>query len=194
MKNSVKLRDDTEVFIRKMRKDDLIKSLDFFQSLPAEDRAYLRRDVTRKSVIQQRIHETESKKIKRLVAVYEGAIVADAALELQTHSWKTHVGEFRLIVAPEFRRKGLGMVMARELYFLALKENLEEIMVKMMRPQVAAHRIFKRLGFDDAVTLPEYVTDLSGTKQDLILMRCNLKDMWQELEYFLQESDWHRTR
>ena len=59
--------------------------------------------------------------------------LADGTLELEGHEWKEHVGELRLIVARSYQRKGLGMVMARELYGLAVNEELEEIMVRMMR-------------------------------------------------------------
>lgn len=194
MENLVKLKDGTEVVIRSLTKDDLKRSLAFFQALSAADRAYLRRDVTSPSVVKQRILEMKLKNVRRLVAVYGDEIVADGALELEGQSWKEHVGELRLIVAPAFQRKGLGMLMARELYFLATSEKLEEIVVKMMRPQIAAHSIFKRLGFHEEVTLHDYVKDQSGSKQDLVLMRCDLKSMWRELQDFLEQSDWQRMR
>jgi L-amino acid N-acyltransferase YncA len=194
MRSTVNLTDGTGVVIRSLRRDDLPGSVAFFRSLPAEDRAYLRRDVTRKSVIEQRIREAELNKVRRLVALFDEKIVADGALELKDHDWQDHVGELRLIVAPRLQRKGLGMLMARELYFLAAREKLEEIVVKMMRPQIAAYRIFKRLGFREEATLRDYVKDLSGSRQDLVVMRCDLKSMWLELQEFLEESDWHRTR
>ncbi len=190
MGNLVKLKDGTKVVIRSFAKDDLKRSLAFFQALSAEDRAYLRRDVTRQSVVEQRIREMELKKVRRLVAVYGDEIVADGALELEGHGWKEHVGELRLMVAPAFQRKGLGMLMARELYFLATSEKLEQIVVKIMRPQIAAHSIFKRLGFCEEATLRDYVKDQSGSKQDLVVMRCDLKSMWRELQDFLEQSDW----
>lgn len=194
MRNVVKLKDGTEVIIRPLTKDDLGKSLAFFQALPAEDRRYLRRDVTKREVVWQRIRAIELGKVKRLVAISGEEIVADGALELEGHGWKEHIGELRLIVAHPFQRKGLGMLMARELFFLAANAKVEEIVVKMMRPQIAALSIFKRLGFCEDVTLRDYVTDLSGSKQDLIVMRCDLKSLWREMEDFLAEIDWQRTR
>jgi len=104
------------------------------------------------------------------------------------------VAEIRLIVGVDHRRKGLGMLMARELYLLAAAEKVEQVVVKMMRPQHAAHDIFRRLGFSDQALLPEYVKDRSGRRQDLILMRCDLQAMWKRLEDYLQELDWQRTR
>lgn len=194
MENVVTLRDGTKVVIRPMVKDDLERSLSFFKALSPEDRAYLRRDVTNPAVVEQRIREMEVNKVGRLVAVFEDKIIADGALEREGYGWKEHVGELRLIIAPEFQRKGLGMLLARELYFLAAQSNLEEIVVRMMGPQAAALSIFKRLGFVEKATLRDYVKDRKGIKQDLVIMRCDLKSMWRELQDFLEQSDWGRSR
>jgi L-amino acid N-acyltransferase YncA len=190
----VKLKDGTEALIRPMRPDDLDRSCAFFQRLPEYDRVFLRVDVTKRKQVERRIRLMKSGTVKRIIAVVDDRIVADGALELAGHEWKEHVGELRLIVGPEFQRKGLGMLMARELYRLAHAEKLEEIVVRMMRPQYAAHNIFRRLGFRDQTLLPEYVTDRTGKRQDLILMRCDLKQIWQELEDYFENLDWQRTR
>ncbi len=113
---------------------------------------------------------------------------------LETDEWQEHIGEIRLIVARPFQRKGLGILMARELYLLATRKKVEVIVVKMMRPQVAAISIFHRLGFSEDATLTDYVEDLSDSKQDLIVMRCDLKALMKEMEDYLAESDWQRTR
>jgi hypothetical protein len=84
--------------------------------------------------------------------------------------------------------------MARELYSLAASERVEEIIVRMMKPQAAAQSIFRRLGFREEFVLPEYVKDTGGAKQDLIVMRCNLEALWKELEDYLAMSDWRRAR
>ena len=190
----VTLKGGSVVLIRPMRSDDLDRSCAFFEAIPSEDRGFLRVDVTKREMVAHRIRLMETGQVRRLVAVADDAIVADGALELSGHGWKQHVAEIRLIVAVDYRRKGLGMLMARELYLLAAAEKVEQVVVKMMRPQYAAHDIFKRLGFGEQALLPEYVKDRDGRKQDLILMRCDLQAMWKRLEDYLQELDWQRTR
>jgi L-amino acid N-acyltransferase YncA len=194
MQKSVKLKDRTEVLIREMRGDDLDESYDFFTSLPEADRAYLRRDVSQREVVEQRIAEIESGAVMRLVAVADGQIVADGSLEISREEWKKHIGELRLIVAEPYRRKGVGALMARELYLLAASKKMDEIVVRMMRPQDAALSIFRKLGFREEASLSDWVQDQAGRKQDLILMRCNLEALWQKMEDFLSSSDWERTR
>lgn len=194
MEKTVHLKDGTEVVIRPLTAEDLDRSSAFFQGLPAEDREYLRVDVTRPDVVERRIREVAGGKVKRLVAVVNEEIVADGALELGGHDWTCHVGELRLIVARDFQRKGLGMLMARELYALAASEKVEQVIVSMMRPQTAARNIFRKLGFREEITLRDHVKDRSGRTQDLIIMRCDLEALWRELETRFADSDWQRTR
>jgi L-amino acid N-acyltransferase YncA len=194
MKKKAKLKDGSEVFIRELEKDDLDKSLAFFRALPKEDRAYLRVDVTKRDVVERRIKAMESEEISRLVAVVDEEIVADGSLERERQEWKKHIAELRLIVAHPYQRKGLGLLMARELFALAASKKVEEILVKIMAPQVGALSIFKRLGFHQDAVLHDYVKDIDGEKHDLILMRCDLESLWRKLGDFMTDFDWQRTR
>ncbi|MFC2085415.1 GNAT family N-acetyltransferase, partial [Bacteroidota bacterium] len=190
MEKEVKLKDGSEVLVRDLNSNDVEKSFAFFQKLPVEDRIYLRVDVTKKENVEKRIKIMNYQRVKRLSAFYNNEIVADGALELEGHGWKEHTAELRLIVAEDFRRKGLGIILAGELFNLGLKEGVEEILVKMMKPQAAAQSIFHRLGFHHDIVLSNYVKDQSGKKQDLIIMRCSLKDLWEELEDYFHEKDY----
>lgn len=194
MTKQVKLKDGTEVLIRQMTADDLEGSVAFFAALPEEDRAYLRRDVTNRDVVVQRTKEIESGAIQRIVAEVDGELVADGALEISGEDWKKHMGEIRLIVARPFRRKGLGVLMTHELYDLATAARVEEIIVKLMAPQEAGRGILEQLGFEQQTIIPDYVQDMGGGKQDLVLMRCDLEALWRKMEDYLSTGDWEHAR
>lgn len=194
MKKNVKLKDGTEIVLRQLKKKDRNRLTVFFRSLPKEDRIYLRVDITDKETIKQIIKSSKLGESRRIIALDNDNIVATGLLELEKRKWKKHFGEIRLLVSKSYRRKGLGMLLARELYLLAISEKVEDIIVKMMKPQVAAIDIFKRMGFKEEAVLPDYVKDLEGTKRDLIIMRCDVNEMWKELEEYLADSDWQRTR
>ena len=194
MNKNVKLKDGTEIVLRQLKKRHRNQLTVFFKSLPKEDRTYLRVDVTDKKTIKQIIQSSKLGDCKRVIALDKNNIVADGLLELEKRKWKKHFGEIRLLVSKTYRRKGLGMLLARELYLLAISEKVEEIIVKMMKPQMAAINIFKRMGFKQEAVLPDYVKDLEGTTRDLIIMRCDVNEMWKELEEYLEDSDWQRTR
>ena len=194
MEKTVALKDGTEVTIRDMAPGDVQRSFDFFAELPKEDRKYLRVDVTRWEFVERRIDDIDPLRVRRLVVIHDDTIVADGALELQGHGWGDNIAEIRLIVSHEFQRRGLGLLLARELYFLAAEAKVDRIVARMMRPQVGAQRIMRRLGFHDEFLIPEHVRDQDGNWQDLIIMRCNLEDLWREMEGVFEGSDirWHR--
>jgi L-amino acid N-acyltransferase YncA len=185
----VKLKDNQEVLIRPMQRDDLEASFAFFRALPEENRLSLRRDLSIREVIEERIREMEEGGVKRLVAVADEIIVADGALEFSHFGWERHLAELRLFVATRFQRKGLGLMMAGALYDLAGSAGIEEIVVKVMASQAAALRIFDKLGFRQEVVLRGYVKDMRGNRKDLVLMRRRLEDLWQTYEDFMRETD-----
>ncbi|MBM3304340.1 MAG: GNAT family N-acetyltransferase [Candidatus Aminicenantes bacterium] len=189
-----KLKDGTEVTIRRLMMEDLDLLMEFFLALPMEDRKYLKFDVTDRKAVQRRLRRVESGDDIRVVAVHGGLIIASGALELSGEAWSKHQGEIRLIVARPFQQRGLGAIMIRELYFIAVQNNLQTIVAKMMRPQVGAQKIFRRLGFRDDSLMPDFVKDIKGGSQDLIVMTCDVKQLWKQLDRMFSESDWQRCR
>ncbi len=192
MKKTVTLKDDTQVQIRSLAKKDIEKSTTFFNQLPFDDRKYLRVDVTQPEFARKRIKA--SLFVDRVVALYDDEIIAEGSLERDDRGWKSHFGEIRIIVAKPFQRKGLGMVLARELYFIAVSYQLDDVVAKIMKPQSSAIKAFKRMGFRTKTTIPDYVTDSTGTRQDLVILRCPLGDLLRELHLHLKDSDWQRSR
>ncbi|NTU50827.1 MAG: GNAT family N-acetyltransferase, partial [Candidatus Aminicenantes bacterium] len=116
------------------------------------------------------------------------------ALELSGDAWSKHHGEIRVIIAHPFQKRGLGTVMIRELYFIAVQNQIQTIVARMMRPQVGAQKIFRRLGFREESMMPDFVKDLQGSSQDLIVMTCDVKELWKQLDRTFSESDWQRCR
>ncbi len=188
------LKDGTKVLIRGLKLDDLERLMRFYLFLPEEDRKYLRVDVTNKNVVEQRIRLIERGNIFRIIALGGDDIVADGALELTEEEWRKNQAELRIIVARPFQHKGLGTIMMRQLYYLAMEKNVETVIVQMMRPQVAAINICRKLGFHEEVLIPDYVRDQTGKPQDLIIMKSNIRDLLNEIEHFYSDSDWERCR
>lgn len=188
------LKDGTKVVMRNLTLNDLDRIMRFYSSLPSEDRKYLRVDVTNKNIVEQRIRAIELGNVIRIIALHGDDIIADGALELTTEEWRKHQGELRVIIAKKFQRKGLGMIIMRELYFLAVEKKVEKVVVKMMRPQIAVRTICKKLGFHEELLIPDYVRDQTGKSQDLVIMTCEINDFWKELDHFYKDSDWQRCR
>jgi len=194
MDKTERMKDGTEVTIRRLVANDIDRLMEFYGSLPEEDRRYLKFDVTDRKVVAKRLRRVESGDDIRIVAVHGGVLVASGALELSGEGWSKHQGEIRVMVARPFQHRGLGTIMIRELYFIAVQNQITTIVARMMRPQAGAQKVFRRLGFREASLLPDFVKDLGGESQDLIVMRCEVKDLWRELDRHFSESDWQRCR
>ena len=194
IEKQVTLKDGREVTVRRMHADDVERSYRFFCALPTEDRKYLRVDVTRREMVERRTTEADDGRVERVVVVHDGEIVADGALELEGHGWGDKVAEVRIIVARDGQRLGLGSVVARELFHRASQHRADRIVARLMRPQEGAHRIFRRLGFNEEFLIPEHVRDQDGVWQDLIIMRCPLENLWRDMERKLADGDWLRHR
>lgn len=188
--HAVQLKDGTEILIRPLVIGDLERSFQFFQALPPEDRTYLRVDVMKRDLVERRIRSAlRSENLTRIVALAGDEIVADGSLEVGGDEWDRHVGELRVIVAHAYQRRGLGTVMMRELYIEAASRKIQEIVVRFMKPQQAAWAICRRLGFQEEILLHDYLKDVNGHRQDLILMRCDLEELWRAMEDHVERSD-----
>jgi len=194
MEKKEKMKDGTEVTVHRLTMDDLDRLMDFYSSLPFEDRQYLKFDVTDRKAVAKRLRRIETGDDIRIAAIHGGVIVASGALELSGEAWSKHQGEIRVIIARPFQHRGLGTIMIRELYFIAVQNQIQTIVARMMRPQVGAQKVFRRLGFREESMLPDFVKDIKGGAQDLIVMACDVKDLWKELDRTFSESDWQRCR
>jgi len=186
------LKDGTELLIRGLTFDDLDRLMTFYRSLPYEDRKYLRIDITDREAVEKRIRAVECGKSVRIIALHEDEIIAIGVLESGTDDWHKSHGELRVLVSKEFQCRGLGMIMIRELYLIAVEYKVEKVVAKMMKPQIGARKICRKLGFRDECVLPDYVQDQDHKDQDLVIMVCNIKDLWKEIESFYRHSDWRR--
>ena len=194
MDKTERMKDGTEVTIRRIVANDIDRLMDFYGSLPEEDRKYLKFDVMDRKIVAKRLRRIETGDDIRIAAVHGGVVVASGALEISGEAWSKHQGEIRVLIARPFQHRGLGTIMIRELYFVAVQNKIETIVARMMRPQVGAQKVFRRLGFRDETMLPDFVKDLQGGSQDLIVMTCNVKNLWKELDRTFSESDWQRCR
>jgi GNAT superfamily N-acetyltransferase len=184
------LKDGTPVFLREPTMDDLACSLRFYRGLPPEDRRYLKLDVTKSDVVERRIRQAVERKIHRIIALIEDEIVADGTLDFSEDMWRRHLGEIRVVVAREYQRLGLGRLIIADLFHSAKRRGVEKIVAKMAAPQTAARKIFERLGFHVDSVLPDFIKDVDGKLQSLVIMSCTLDELSEELRGFFRTDDW----
>ncbi len=178
----VQLRDGTAITLRPMVRDDRDGLRDFFQRLSPEDRQFLKDDVARPEIVEDWTRDLDYDRVLPILALHEERIVGDATLHRQPHGWMRHVGEVRVSTDPFFRRRGLATVLAREIFYLALQAGLDKMVAEVAADQVAALKVFGRLGFQQEARLAGQIVDLHGRKHDLVILTTDIPALMAKMQ------------
>lgn len=176
------LKNGSRFTIRELQAEDEIKLLNFFKSLPLEERQYLRMDVTQLENLRRRMNPSSEVKIWRLVAEHDGKIWADATLSAPAIGWNRHTCELRCIVHPDFQKKGLGSVLMWELFQKTLSESYRLLICEVVPEQSIAVKVLKDLGFRQVMVRKNHVKDIGGQKHDMHIYTMDVKAMWDKLK------------
>ena len=161
--------------------------LDFYRTLPLEDRLFLKDNVTTDGWVARFMRRIACGEVRSLVAERDGRLVAEATLARATHGWSVHVAELRVVVARIVRRQGLGSALAGLLVEMAIDEGADKLVVQVVEHQVAALQVFRKLGFQPEAVLRRHVKDVSGTRRDLLVLANDLSHAWVAMEALIAE-------
>lgn len=181
----IQLKDGASIVIRPLSKQDGPALLKFFQSVPEDDRLFLKDDVTKKEVIERWVNELDYDKVLPLIAEKDSTILGDATLHFHKYRWQLHMAEIRCVVAREYQQKGIGTALMRELLYFAEQNGVSIIRANMMDIQLSAQKAFERLGFKKEAVLKDFLIDKDGKTHNLILMVNNVAELWRKMEDLL---------
>jgi len=184
-----KIKDDISVVIRPLARGDGPALLDFFRALPADDRLFLREDVTEQGVIERWIAQLDYDKVLPIVAEKDSNIIGDSTLHFNQHGWHRHMAEIRCVVAKEYQKKGLGTILMHELVSHASQKGVDRIRAEMMDTQISAQKAFHRLGFKKEAELRNFVIDMDGKTHNLVIMVNDVAELWRKMEDLLIDYD-----
>jgi L-amino acid N-acyltransferase YncA len=171
------LEDGTSVTIRPLERPDEPALLGFFQSVPEEERYWLREDVSDPEIIHRWLLDLNYDRVLPLVAERDGAIIADGTLHRRGFGARHLLGEVRLVVAPAYRSRGLGYAILTELMDIAQESGLDRIEAEIVAgAQSAAFEAIEQMGFEQAARLQGHLIGLDGERHDLALFVIDLQD------------------
>ena len=174
------LRDRTAVVLRPMTRDDGPALEQFFLQIPEDDRFFMKDDVVDPGVIQHWAQHLDYDRTLPLLGFIGDRLVADAALVRHRGGYRRDSAEVRVVIDPEFRGKGLGTILMRELITVAWDAELDHVDFEMVGEiQSEAIEAVEGLGALHAGTLSDYVKDPHGKAHDLVFLRLPLGKWWQ---------------
>jgi RimJ/RimL family protein N-acetyltransferase len=176
----VALRDGTRILVRPIEERDEQALIDFFLGIPEEERFFLKEDVTSPEVIHRWATRYDYDRALALLAWDGPRVVADAALIRRRGNSRSHIGELRIVVAPEYRSRGLGTALIRELCDIADDAGLEKVLFEVVADrEQEALRAAEWLGFLKVAAIEGGAVDPMGHHHDVVLMAMPLGRWYQ---------------
>lgn len=180
----VQLRDQVKVVVRTLAEDDGDALLKFFLSIPEEERYYLKHEVTAPATIERWVKNLDFNRILPLVATEDGRIVGEAVLIRARGPARSHLGELRIVVSPDFRDKGLGTTLIRELCDIASDSDFTGIIFEVIPDaEQEAYETAQWLGFIRTGTIEGGARDEQGRLHDVALMVMPLGKWYEWSKY-----------
>ncbi len=185
------LHDERNVELAFLEVADYRELIEFYRSLPEQDRLVLKDDVTTQEWADRFLRKVAAAEVVSVVAKEGRKVVGEGSIYHGLHGWTKHVCEIRLTTARSHRRQGLGLAMASALVKVATDLGIEKILVNMMENQLGTRRTFEKLGFQQEAVLHRHVKDISGIKRDLIVMASDVSHVWAAMESLVQDYSPH---
>lgn len=190
----VTIRSGEKVILRPMVKEDEQKLLEFFLGLPEEDRLFLKNDVTDPKVIESWAQKLNYEHVIPILAELDDRIIGDATLHKRTTDQSPNVGEIRIVTDRSVRRRGLGTLLAKEIFYLALSLKMNRLVAEVVENQYAVIKVFESVGFQKEKILENRAIDLHGKKHNLVIMTADVDAFWKTIEDLISKDTAHYSR
>lgn len=175
----VTLKDGTYVLLRPMTTDDCDALIALYASANEEDVRYLRHDVRNAAVIRGWCADLDYSKVLPILALVKDRVIGNATLHFGRGP-KRHIGEIRVFLARDYRRRGLGTKMIRSLIELARKHGLSLLTAEVTADMTKVVKAFEQLGFRHQCTIDDYFMFPDGECCDVVLLTMPLKPRLDE--------------
>jgi L-amino acid N-acyltransferase YncA len=163
--------------IRTPDRGDADALLTFFAAVPEHERTFFKEHVLDRAAVVGWLSDDRG---RRAIVREDGAVAGYAAV-VPLAGWSDHVGELRLVVAPDRRRAGVGRALARWALVQGVECGLRKLVVEVVADQDGAVAMFQALGFHAEGLLRDHVRDHDGTLRDLVLLSHPVADQWEAM-------------
>lgn len=166
-----------DITFRLMRKGDKSAVLAFARSLPENDIAFLRMDITRPKILSEWISNIEAERTVTVLAIVDKRVVGYGSLHHNEMLWTRHMGEIRTLVGAEFRGSGeLQQFLANEIFQIAKERKLMRVIAQIPTDQSSISKLYQHLGFKAEALLTDWIMTHDNLTHDIVVMSMFLDD------------------
>jgi len=188
---TIALRDGAEVLVRRLAAGDEDALRAFFQAIPEAERFFLKDDVTSPDLIGGWVRDAERPdpepsptalapaspsgrtggRAFALIAVDAPRILAEAALVRRRGAARGHLADLRVVVAEDYRHRGLGTAILSELLDVARDSGLNGVLFEAVADvQAQALAAAESLGFIRLGLVHGGAIDPDGRLHDVVML------------------------
>ena len=165
----VELADGSRIELELMGSGDIDGMLAFARTLPPRDLMFLRINITERATVRHWIDSIQAGRTITVLARQDGNVLGESTLLHNEANWTRHLGEIRIQISPDARRRGLARVLAREIDAIAKQVGLQLLTARMTLDQSAAQAVFRRLGFQREAVLWDYAITPDGHTRNVLV-------------------------
>jgi RimJ/RimL family protein N-acetyltransferase len=166
----ITLRDEARAVLRPMISEDSEGLWNFLRHLPEIDKSHFHEDVDRREVVERWTASIDYDAALPILAMQGSRVVGSATLYRNRTGWKQRVGIVRILIDSDYRHKGLGTAMIREIRHLGEKAALNYLLAEVIEEQQSAVRALERMGFEKAAVYRNFANDRKGDLHNLVVL------------------------
>jgi len=170
----VTLKDGAYVLLRALIHEDKTRLTEFYKATSEEDFRYFHHNVKDETLIASWCEDINYGKILPILALAKDRVVGSATLHFFDGP-KRHIGEVRLYLAKDYRKRGLGMKMIRALIDVARKQGLTILLAEVIADKTKVVKAFEQLGFHSNCALDDFFMFPDGDLCDVVIMTMSLR-------------------
>jgi RimJ/RimL family protein N-acetyltransferase len=170
----VTLADGARILLRPMTQEDQHLLTELYSSINGDDLRYFRHNVKDPKILKEWTKKLDYTKVVPLLAVVKELPVGNATLHFGEGP-RRHIGEIRIFLTKDYRKRGLGMKMLRAIVDIARKQGLHILTTEVIAENVKLMKAFEMLGFKQQYALDDFYMFPDGECIDVKMMIMYLK-------------------
>lgn len=162
-----------QLTLQRIAPSDVDRVVAFLAQMPEQDRTFFKEPTDAGTVSRWCTDDLG----RRWLAEAEDGSPAAYLAVIPGVGWSAHVGELRLIVAADHRRRGLGTALARRGLLEGVRMGLAKLTVDVVADKQGDIDLFTAIGFEPEALLKDHCRSQAGDLHDLVVLSHQVQEV-----------------